>query len=543
MLEGMFNLQRHMSDLEVARAEQRQSAQDLVRLIDTANAPIIGIDAGGLVNEWNQTAARLTGYGRKDAIGQDLVENFICNESRDSVRNILTKALRGEETSNYEISLHTRKGETIHLLLNATTRRGQDNTIEGVIGIGQDITERLEQEAQLRQRVKLEALGGLTGGIAHDFNNLLTIIMGNLSLVETHTEEEKEIIEDAIKAAQDGSELVRSLLAFSRRQRLLPQNMELIPVLSEFRRSLSRILGESIKFDVSIATDANVLFVDRTQFETALLNLCINARDALEGVGQIMIECQQKTLSEQKLAGYQIESLMPRKFISIVIRDNGPGIPEDVMEKVTEPFFTTKDAGQGSGLGLSSVAGFTKQSGGGMRIESEIGQGTCVELLLPLGENEEDEHLIQSSQDQINASQGESSVTDERISVLIVDDEPRIRQVAARWLTREGFEVSEAGDAESALEMIRSREGGFDILFSDIVMPGSLDGRELAREVARLYPEMKIQLATGYDHCRESTKKTSSNSQIPTLVKPYDLHELSNTFHQLVHDDVRRLPA
>ena len=206
MIQTVFNMQYHASALASARAKQQHSAQDLVRLIDTANAPIIGIDADGMINEWNQTAARLTGYPKYEVLGENLVDHFIAEDSRSSVRRVLENALKGEDTANYEIPLVTRHGEQIHILLNATARRSQDDSIEGVIGIGQDITQRLEQESQLRQRVKLEALGGLTGGIAHDFNNLLTIIMGNLSLIETRTADEKEIIEDALKAAQDGSE-------------------------------------------------------------------------------------------------------------------------------------------------------------------------------------------------------------------------------------------------------------------------------------------------------------------------------------------------
>ncbi|MEE3326285.1 MAG: PAS domain-containing protein [Myxococcota bacterium] len=536
MLQTIFNLQHHVSALALARAEQEHSAQDLVRLIDTANAPIIGIDADGLINEWNQTAARLTGYSKREAFGRHLVEHFISEDAKDSVRRVLDRALLGEETANYEIPLRTKEGEQIHLLLNATTRRSQDEVIQGVIGIGQDITERLEQEAQLRQRMKLEALGGLTGGIAHDFNNLLTIIMGNLSLIETRNEEEKEIVEDAMKAAQDGSELVRSLLAFSRRQRLLPQNIEVTPVLTEFQRALTRILGESIKLDISIEPGADILFVDRPQLETALLNLCINARDALQGDGHIVIQCKPKKLSQREIETFQLESLATGDFISLLITDNGPGIPEDMLEKILEPFYTTKEAGQGSGLGLSSVAGFAKQSGGGMKIKSEVGKGTSVELLLPLGGASSSLNCLSALKGQDNAAQGTHETEVKPISVLIVDDEPRIRQVAARWLQREGFEVSEAGDADSALNMLDSVKGQVDILFSDIVMPGELDGQALALEVSRLYPNIKIQLATGYDHIRQSSKTLPSQPAIPTLAKPYDLSELSATFLELARE-------
>ena len=530
MLQSIFNLQYHASALASARAEQEHTAQDLVRLIDTANAPIIGIDAHGLINEWNQTAARLTGYSKYEVMGQDLVERFISDESRLSVQRVLEKALEGEDTANYEIPLRTKHGDTIHLLLNATTRRSRDDAIEGVIGIGQDITERLEQESQLRQRVKLEALGGLTGGIAHDFNNLLTIIMGNLSLVETRTDEEREIIDDAMKAAQDGSELVRSLLAFSRRQRLLPRNLEVIPVLNEFQRALARILGESIALDLSIEPGARTLFVDRPQLETALLNLCINARDALEGNGHIVIQCRPRILTATEIEDFQIESSTTQDFISLLISDNGPGVPADLLEKIQEPFFTTKPAGQGSGLGLSSVAGFAKQSGGAMKIRSKEGLGTSVELILPVGSEERATRTPRrGAREGIDLEGGQ----EEAISILVVDDEPRIRQVAARWLQREGFRVREACNAASALDMLKSLNGQIDILFSDIVMPGELDGQALAREVSRLYPNIKIQLATGYDHVRQSSRTREAGPTIPTLAKPYDLNELSATFHQL----------
>jgi len=327
--------------------------------------------------------------------------------------------------------------------------------------------------------------------------------------------------------------LVRSLLAFSRRQRLLPQNVEVIPVLNEFQRALARILGESITLDLSIEPGARTLFVDRPQLETALLNLCINARDALEGDGHIIIQCKPRTLTPSELEVFQIEGSTTRDFLSLLISDNGPGIPDDILEKIQEPFFTTKAAGQGSGLGLSSVAGFAKQSGGGMKIRSKVDRGTSVELILPVGS---DEKAVCGSAalSTIKAERrGNQEQDPQAISVLIVDDEPRIRQVAARWLQREGFRVKEACNAESALEMLKAMNGEIDILFSDIVMPGDLDGQALAQEVSKLYPSIQIQLATGYDHVRQSSKTLAASPTIPTLSKPYDLSELSSTFHQL----------
>ena len=258
MLQSIFNLQYHASALASARAEQEHTAQDLVRLIDTANAPIIGIDAHGLINEWNQTAARLTGYSKYEVMGQDLVERFISDESRLSVQRVLKKALEGEDTANYEIPLRTKHGDTIHLLLNATTRRSRDDAIEGVIGIGQDITERLEQESQLRQRVKLEALGGLTGGIAHDFNNILTgmtvsaqLLLGSDGLAQKHRDD----IHDIKGAAERATRLTRQLMAFSRTQVISPEVLVVNDVVSSFERMLSRLIGEDVRMRF-IAADA-----------------------------------------------------------------------------------------------------------------------------------------------------------------------------------------------------------------------------------------------------------------------------------------------
>jgi len=518
-------------ELALARAEQEQIAADLTRLIDTANAPIIGIDAAGAVNEWNQTAARITGFSKDEALGQNLVETFITEDFKAAVDEVLKKALEGEETSNYEFPLFTKEGERIHLLLNATARRDEDRAIRGVIGIGQDITQRYEKEEQLRQRARLEAIGSLTGGIAHDFNNLLTVVIGNLAMLMPREGLDKEILEDAKKAAHSGSELVKNLLAFSRRQSLEPVASELDGLLEDFRRSLGRALGESIVLEVSVPDEPLAAFIDRSQFEAALINLCINARDAMPGKGTIRLNAFPSRANEgdQPLTPDDGADADADDFICVQVCDDGSGIDAELLSKVVEPYFTTKAVGEGSGLGLSSVVGFVDQSGGSMRIFSERGVGTTVELFLPRCVSPETEASGSETNRTVDFSPGR-----DQINILVVDDEPDVRRLAARWLERSGYNVLQASSGEEALNCIRERGGQIDVLFSDIVMPGEIDGWALAERVNALHPQIGIQLATGYDQVRTQGHSSDEKQRFPVLFKPYNLSDLSEAVDGIV---------
>ncbi len=522
-------------ELALARAERERVADDLTRLIDTANAPIIGIDSAGRVNEWNQTAAHITGFSKQHALGKDLVESFITEDYSASVRTVLQKALIGDETSNYEFPLITKSGKRIHLLLNATTRRAKNQEILGVIGIGQDITERLEQEEQLRQRAKLEAIGSLTGGIAHDFNNLLTVVTGNLSMLAPQSSDEREIVDDAMKAARNGSELVRNLLAFSRLQSLEPKTCGMESVLNDFQRSLGRVLGEFVTLEVSNHGSELATFVDRPQFEAALLNLCINARDAMPANGKITLKSFPSGPNTGDEALSETAAKSDADFICIQISDNGTGIEAELLGKITEPYFTTKHVGEGSGLGLSSVVGFVDQSGGTMRIFSELGVGTTVELFLPRSSPV----LTEDETSTVNLTV-DSAPGNENTTILVVDDEPDVLKLAARWLKRSGYNVIEAANGDEALSYINESNGDIDILFSDIVMPGQLNGWALAEAVSARYPTIGIQLATGYDQARREEKGRVAKSRFPVLFKPYNLTDVSNSLGRLVEKNAAR---
>jgi PAS domain S-box-containing protein len=477
----------------------------------------------------------MTGFSKTEAVGKDLVETFITNDFKDSVREVLDKALLGEETSNYEFPLFSKTGKRIHLLLNATSRRAKDQTILGVIGIGQDITDRSENEENLRHRERLEAVGSLTGGIAHDFNNLLTVVTGNLSMLAPRVGEEQEIIDDAIKAAQDGSELVRNLLAFSRRQCLEPKTCSMDIVLNQFQRSLGRALGESVMLEVSIEEAGLAAFIDRPRFEAALLNICINSRDAMTTNGHIMLNIFSSSHNSGNAPLARNAQEGNEDFVCVQISDNGSGIEPKLLSKITEPYFTTKDIGEGSGLGLSSVVGFVDQSGGSFRIFSTLGVGTTVELFLPRSSHALTDEKASTPTHTVDFATGREQTT-----IMVVDDEPNVLRLASRGLRRVGYNVIEAKNGDEALVAIDFRNGDIDILFSDIVMPGQLNGWALADEVSARYPAIGIQLATGYDQVSLDDKSRITKQRFPVLSKPYNLTELSKSIRLLVGEKTRQ---
>jgi CheY-like chemotaxis protein len=327
-----------------------------------------------------------------------------------------------------------------------------------------------------------------------------------------------------MKAARNGSELVRNLLSFSRRQSLKPKACNMKTTLNDFQRVLGRALGESIILEVSTPDERLAAFMDRPQFETALLNLCINSRDAIPANGKINL----KTFSASpNLSKYPLSpgsSQNDEDFVCVQVTDNGSGIEPELLGKITEPYFTTKKVGEGSGLGLSSVAGFVDQSGGSMRFFSTPGVGTTVELFLPRS-------ILILTEEKVSAPSPPIDLGPKRnqIKVLVVDDEPDVLRLAVRWLTKSGYEVIQARNGDEALTCIEDRKGDIDVLFSDIVMPGTLDGRSLAEKVSRHYPKIGIQLATGYDQSREERGDRIARRLFPVLFKPYNLRELSES--------------
>lgn len=369
-------------------------------------------------------------------------------------------------------------------------------------------------EEQLAHAQRLDAIGQLVGGIAHDFNNLLTVMSGNLQLLEcTHEEpaQAREIIRSALRSVERGSEFTAKLLAFARRQRLSPRAIDPVVLLHDLELLLRRTLGGSVRLRVDCPAGMPGVFADPSQLDSALVNLALNARDAMPQGGEITIDVRKRRVRPDTLRpGHR-----SGQCVVFRVADTGHGMPADVLARAFEPFFTTKASGHGSGLGLSMVYGFARQSGGQVKIHSRLGQGTRVELFLPVAPA----GLVLSPQPKSGCGQGGSE------TLLVVEDEEEVRQVAANSLRSLGYEVLVASSAEAALEALQANER-IALLFSDVMLGGGMNGIELARAARRLRPRLQVLLTSGYEDL--GTMAGASADPMPRLLrKPYRREQLA----------------
>ena len=442
-------------------------------------------------------------------------------------------------------------GQLIHVNLTVTCVRRADGAVDYVLALLEDITDRKraerelldtmeclereiqsrrDQEAQLLQARKLEAIGRLTGGIAHDFNNLLTVIKGNLELLRSVDQAGSDsdralLIEDAQSAVRQGAELTAGLLAFSRQQPLQPKRTRVNRLVEGLHRLLERVLGPAIVLRVTMAPALPDVLADPGQFQAALMNLLINAQDAMPDGG--VLDVRAATILVHPGAAAPVADLAPGQYVVVSVADSGIGMDDETLARACEPFFTTKPLGQGTGLGLSTVYGFTTQSQGGLTLESQPGQGTTVRLFLPA--------LEPASRRPAELPPAPPSVllplslARGAETLLVVEDETRVRRLACRYLRELGYTVLEAADAEDALVILET-EPEIRLVFSDIVMPGALTGYDLARWITVHRPEVKCLLTTGY-HDRAQTA-SAGDALPPILAKPYGKEQLARQIRQ-----------
>ncbi|HEX5327049.1 MAG TPA: ATP-binding protein [Acetobacteraceae bacterium] len=368
-----------------------------------------------------------------------------------------------------------------------------DDLAEANRNLVAEIGQREQIEAALRQAQKMEAIGQLTGGVAHDFNNLLQVILGNLERLQRRTRDtdpqSARLAASAMRGADRAAILTHRLLAFSRRQPLAPRTLEANKLVAEMSELLSRTIGESIQMHTVLAGGLWLCFADANQLESALLNLAVNARDAMPGGGRLTIETANAHLDEA-YARAASDDISPGHYVMIAVTDTGTGMPAEVLAKAFEPFFTTKDIGQGTGLGLSQVYGFVRQSGGHVKIYSEPGQGTTVKLYLP--------RLVAAERPPVRSPERESIPSgDLSETILVVEDQDDVRALTGATLRDLGYDVIEAADGAAALRVIK-RGATVRLLFTDIGLPGGLNGRELADEARRRRPDLAVLFTTGY---------------------------------------------
>ena len=406
-------------------------------------------------------------------------------------------------------------GEYRYLLDQGVLAPGDETGEKQIYGVILDATDRHALEEQLAQARKMEAVGQLTGGVAHDFNNFLMVILGNLDLLArpVNDEAKRERRVAAIRqAAERARDLTRQLLAFSRNQKLTPLSTNLNQLVSDFSPLLQRAVGEGVTLDIHLDPVTPCALVDVTQLETALLNLAVNARDAMGSSGTLKIS----TFNH------------PPATVGIEVLDDGPGMTDEVRAKIFEPFFTTKPSGHGSGLGLSQVYGFIKQSNGQVQLETAPGKGARFELLLPAS--------AEPARPRVQDAAEVADVKGDAERVLIVEDDSSVRSLTAELLEELGYQVCIASNAAEALHLLRN-DPSIELLFSDVVMPGGVNGIDLAQIAQEERPELKVLLASGFLGSRKHVDQT----KFQVLDKPYDARLLATSLHRLLNSEDRPL--
>lgn len=400
------------------------------------------------------------------------------------------------------------------------------------IRVIQEITERRQAEMQLAQSQKMEAIGKLTGGVAHDFNNLLQVVSGNLQLLSKDTagnERAERRIANAMAGVLRGSKLAAQLLAFGRRQALEPKVVNVARFVRDMDDILRRAIGEAIEIETIVAGGLWNTFIDPSQVESALLNLAINARDAMDGQGKLTIELGNASLDDDYARGHS--EVAPGQYVMLAVSDTGCGMSAELIEKVFEPFFSTKGEGKGSGLGLSMVYGFIKQSGGHVKIYSELGHGTTIKLYFPRSMANEDVEVVIDN----------GPVTGGTETVLVVEDDDEVRTTVVELLSELGYRVLKAVDAASALNVIESGIP-IDVLFTDVVMPGKLKSPELARMAKERLPNLVVLFTSGYTE-NSIVHGGRLDAGVDLLSKPYTRESLARKFRQVIASQASRDPG
>ncbi|NMG37108.1 PAS domain-containing protein [Azoarcus sp. TTM-91] len=482
----------------------RRSEMRLQLIVDSIPALIAYVDREDIYQFANRGYAEWFGCGKDEIVGRSIRDVF-GEDAYAQVHPHLERA-RGGERVSYEYSRKSADGHTVHARSVLVPEAGADGEVAGFFVMSTDITEQKANQAALIQAQKMEAVGQLTGGLAHDFNNLLTIIIGNLSAMQTEAGARPEYLEPAMQAARRGAELIKRLLSFSRRQTLEPTAVEVGVLVHNMSHLLVRSLAETIKVRLRLPGEPLHALVDPHQLENAILNLALNARDAMPEGGELTIAVSNRKLGED--IAHLVE-VPPGDYVQIDISDTGCGIDPALLPRVFEPFFTTKPFGGGSGLGLAMVYGFLRQSGGNIRILSTPGRGTNVRFVLPMAPPPAPVPSPSSAPTQSAKLPG---------PVLLVEDEPEVRKVIRLQLLGLGHAVLEAGNGIEALELLEAVPD-IAVLISDTVMPGGIDGPELAGRARALRPQLPILLITGY---ASGNAVSRAGVELPVLRKPFD---------------------
>ncbi len=519
---------------EMKRAQETiRSAEQRFRAIFNNTFQLIGLlRPDGTLLEANETALRLGGFSQEDAVGRALWDVPWWTgdlEAQARIRAAVARAAAGEFV-RYETTLRDADGELRTLDFSLKPVFDDTGVVVMLIPEGRDISDRVALEAQLRQAQKMEAVGRLAGGIAHDFNNLLSVITTEASLMFSDaslTDSLRAGAEEIVASAQRGAELTRQLLALGRRQLLQPRFVEMDALVSGITTMLRRLLGEDVLLSLDAAANPGRIRVDPGQLEQAILNLAINARDAMPAGGEIRIETG-SVLGHEGSDG-QFHGVPGQPYVVVRVRDTGSGIPSDALPQIFDPFFTTKEPGKGTGLGLSMVYGFVSQSSGFIEVDTEVGRGTSVSLLFPEREV--------AAGDSVLALAGDVPAPHGTETILLVEDEEPVRRATRRLLERHGYTVLEAGSAEAALEIWERSADGIALLLTDWIMPG-MHGPALAARLRAERPALRTALISGYTG-EHGDRRFELASDMLFIQKPF----LAGSFLNLIRRELDQRPG
>jgi PAS domain S-box-containing protein len=509
---GASKIARDITESKRTQRALHQEIEERRRVFETSHDLILVTDSAGNFIQVSPSAKAILGYEPREMIGHSAID-FIHPDDLESTRSEMRAARRGQQKRNFETRYVHRDGQAVTLNWSGTW----SEPARRHFFIGRDLTEKRAAEAQLRHIQKMDAIGQLTGGVAHDFNNILTVITGTIGILEEAVAERPELV--AItklidEAADRGANLTKHLLAFARKQPLQPVEVDVNALVLEAAKLLHPTLGENVEITPLLAEDAWTALIDPNQLATAVLNLAINARDAMPNGGKLALETSNVYLDEN-YAGMHSE-VAPGNYVMVAVSDTGTGIPASLIERVFDPFFTTKEVGKGTGLGLSMVFGFVKQSGGHVKIYSEEGHGTSVKMYLPRATG-----LSQTAAEAEISSQIEGGTE----TVLVVEDDSLVRRYVMTQIESLGYTTLEAANASDALQIIDATPS-IDLLFTDVIMPGIMNGRQLVDEARKRRPQLKTLYTSGYTE-NAIVHHGRLDSGVLLLAKPYRKSELA----------------
>ena len=516
------------------RVRQPIGESKLEAILNSAVAAIITIDTLGIIQTVNPATERLFGYKAEELLGQNVRvlmpspyheehDAYLANYVKTGKRKIIGigREVRGQRKDGTVFPVDLAVSEFVA------------NGARYFAGIISDLSERkrleeafLESERKLATAQKLDAVGQLTGGIAHDFNNLLTVITGNLELLESRIDEPslQGLVKEAQEAADLGAQLTDRLLTFARRRHLEVEILHLNEVVLKTTSLLRRTLGEQIALSTILEHDLWQTKSDPGQIESAIVNLALNARDAMPRGGKLIIETGNVTIEHEGMSRLRHPELRPGDYVEISVSDTGTGMKPEVQQRAFEPFFTTKSRGHGTGLGLSMIHGFARQSGGDVTIYSEEGHGTTVKLYLP---------RLEASDSVAEAKTVKEGLRSTGERILVVEDDERVRNLTVKRLTELGYEVLQAPDGVTAINMLE--EGlRVDLIFTDVIMPGGVSGFDVVQRAIELDPQTKALVTSGYTEDFAVDQGQAVGSAIRLLRKPYRQAELKQTIREVL---------